>query len=97
MALSCSQKSAELRWITSEHYGEFYFLNCFHSFRTKIKIQSQKKGCKNKDSSSIIMPSEYSKILEFNQYQIPDKALFFIYALFIHHIQKCLQYLCLET
>ena len=46
MALSCSiylKLSALLRGITSELYGEFYYLNCLHSFRTKRKFESHKK------------------------------------------------------
>ena len=46
MALSCSiylKLSALLREITSKPYGEFYCLNCFHSFRTKRKFESHKK------------------------------------------------------
>ena len=65
--LSVKKLSALLRGITSKNYGDFYFLNCFHSFRTKNKLQSHKKVCENKDFFSIIVPSEYTKILEFTQ------------------------------
>ena len=61
-------------------YGVFYCLSCFHSFKTKNKLQSQKKVCRNKDFCSIIIPSEYTKILECNQYQKSDKAPFISYA-----------------
>ena len=69
-----------LRAITSEHHRDFYCLNCLHSFTTKNKFQSRKRACDNKDFCNIIMPSENTKILEFNQNQKPDKALFIIYA-----------------
>ena len=36
--------------------------------------------CKNKDICNVIMPSEDTKILKFNQYQKSDKASFIIYA-----------------
>ena len=36
--------------------------------------------CKNKDFCNVIMPSEDTKILKFNQYQKSDKAPFIIYA-----------------
>ena len=39
--------SALLRGITSKHYSNFYCLNCFHSFRTKNKLQFHKRICKN--------------------------------------------------
>ena len=63
MALFSGKKlSAILRGIRSKHYGDFYCLNCLHSFRTKSKLESHKKLCENKDFCSILMPSEDSKI-----------------------------------
>ena len=55
-------------------------MNCIHPCRTKNKLESHKKVCKNKNFCDIIMPSEDTKILEFNQYQKSDKAPFIIYA-----------------
>ena len=63
--LAVKKLSALLRGITSKRYGNFYCLNCFHSFRTKNKFQSQKRVC---DFCNNIMPSEETKMLEFNQY-----------------------------
>ena len=54
-------------------------MNCLHSFRTKNKLQSHNKACENKDFCNTVMPSEDTKILEFNQYKKPDKAVI-IYA-----------------
>ena len=54
--------------------GDFYCLSCLHSFKTKNKLESHKRVCEN------IMPSEHTKILQFNQYQKSDKAPFFIYV-----------------
>ena len=68
--LSCSIKlSALLRGITSKHDGDFYCLDCLDSFATENKREYHKKVCYNKDFSNIVMPSEETKILEFNQYQ----------------------------
>ena len=39
-----------------------------------------RKVWENKDFCDVIMPSENTKILEFNQNQKSDKALFVIYA-----------------
>ena len=78
--LAVKEISALLRGITSKHYVDFYCLNCLHSFRTKNKFDSHKKVCENKDFCNVIIPFEDTKILEFNQYQKPDKALFIIYA-----------------
>ena len=66
--------------ITSKHKGDFYCLNCLHSFRTENKLKSHEKVCKNKYFCGILMPSEKHKILEFNQYMKSDKIPYIIYA-----------------
>ena len=53
-------------------------LKRIYSFRTK-KLESHKEVCENKDFCYVIIPSEDTKILEFNHYQKSDKALFIIY------------------
>ena len=78
--LAVKKLSALLRGTTFKYHGDFYCLNCFHSFAKENKLQLHKRVCKNKDFCNIIMPSEYTKILEFNQYQKSDKAPFIIYA-----------------
>ena len=67
-------------WITSKHYGNFYCLNCLHSFATENKWESDKKVCENKDFSNFVMASEDTKISEFNHYQKFGKASFIVYA-----------------
>ena len=44
----------------------------------KKKLESQKKECENKYFSEVFMPSEDTKMLEFNQYQKSGKAPFII-------------------
>ena len=78
--LPVKKLSALLRRITSKHYGDFYCMNCLHSFRTKNRLESHKRVCANKHFCSVIMSSEDTKILEFNQYKKPDRALFIIYT-----------------
>ena len=78
--LAVKKLSTLLRGITSKHHGDFYCLNCFHSFATEKKLQSHKRACENEDFCNVNMPSEDTKILEFNQYQKSDKAPFIIYA-----------------
>ena len=46
-----------LREITSNHDGDFYCLNCFHSYRTKNKLDAHKKTCENHDYCHIEMPT----------------------------------------
>ena len=69
-----------LHVIASKHKGDFYCLNCFYSFRTKNKIKSHEKVCKNKDFCGIVMPSEKDNILEVNQSMKSDKMPHIIYA-----------------
>ena len=78
--LAVKKLSALLKRTTSEHQGDFYCLNCLHSFTTEKKLKSHKKVCENKDFCKVIMPFEDTEILEFNQYQKIDKAPFTIYA-----------------
>ena len=49
-------------------------------FRNSKKLELHKKLCENKDFCNVIMLSEDTKILEFNQYRKSDKAPFIIYA-----------------
>ena len=89
MALSYSKKlSALIGGITSKYHGGFYCLNCFRSFPTANKRESYKKVLENKDFCNVVMPSEDSKILKFNQYQKSENAPFVIYA----HLEEIFEY-----
>ena len=46
--LAVKKLSALLRGITSKNKGDFYCLNCFHSFRTKKNLNHVKKYVKIK-------------------------------------------------
>ena len=84
--------SALLKELTSKRDGDFYCLNCLHSFATENKCESHKKVCENKDLCNVVMPCEDTKTLEFNQYQKSDKAPFVIYAdleCLIEKIDEC--------
>ena len=48
-----------------------FCLNCLHSFRTKNKLKSHEKACKDKDFCSTKMPSEKNKTSKLN----PQKKL----------------------
>ena len=76
ITLSCSKNtSALLSERKSKNNCHFYYLNCFHSFRTKSKLELHKKVRQNKNFGNAVMRSEDAKILEFNQYQKYDKAI----------------------
>ena len=67
-------------------------MNYLHSCRTKNKLKSHEKVCKNKDFCEIVMPSEKDNILEFNQYMKSDKIPYIVYAgteSLIRNIDEC--------
>ena len=66
--------------ITSNHKEDFYCLNCFHSYRTKNKLESHKKICENRDYCNVEMPNEANKIVKYNQGEKSIKSPFIIYA-----------------
>ena len=93
MTLSSSEKPISIiKRITSKFCGDFYCQICFHSFRIKSKLELHKKVCQNKDFCNVIIPSEDTKTLEFNQYQETDKVSIFVYAdpeCIIEKIDEC--------
>ena len=64
----------------SSKYCSFLLSELSSFFWNKKKIVSHKKACENKDFFNIVMPSEGTKILGFNQYQKSDTSPFIIYA-----------------
>ena len=69
-----------LRETTPKHVSDFYCWNLLHLFRTKSKLESRKKICKNKTFCGVLKPSEDTVMLEFNQYWKYDNTRFIIYA-----------------
>ena len=59
--------------MTSKHHGDFYCLNCLHSFRTENKAKSHEKVYRKKCFCGIEIPSKNDNILEFNQNMKSDK------------------------
>ena len=72
--LTVKSLSALFRGITSNNNGDFYWLNCFHSFRTENKLKKHKKVCENHENCYVEMPKEDNKILKYM------KVPFIIYA-----------------
>ena len=85
--LALKKSSALLRAIMSKNNGTFCCLNCLYSFRTKIKPESLKKLCQNKDFCGAVM-TEDTKILEFNKYEKSKKTPSIIYADLEYLIKK---------
>ena len=69
-----------LRGITSTHKEDFYRLNCFHSYRTKNKLEVHKKICENHNYCNIEMPNKDNNIIKYNQEEKSIKLPFVIYA-----------------
>ena len=78
--LAVKELASLLTEIISKNNRCFYCLICLHSFKTKRKLQSHKKVCKNKNFCNIIMPTAETKISQFNEYKKSDNAPFFDYA-----------------
>ena len=78
--LTVKNLSRLLRGITSNHDGDFYCLNCFHSYRTKNKLDAHKKICENHEYCHIEMPTEDNNIIKYNQGEKSLKLSFIIYA-----------------
>ena len=64
--LAVKRLSALLRRITSNHNGDFYCLNCFHSHSTKNKLKEHEKVCNDHDYCYLEMPNEDNKMLKYN-------------------------------
>ena len=69
-----------LKRITSKHVGDFYCLNCLHSYRTKNALKKHEKVCNNHDYCYIEIPKEDNKILKYYHSEKSMKVPFIIYA-----------------
>ena len=68
MALFSSTKFIRIiKRITCNHHGDFYCLNCFHSYSTKNKLEAHKKICENYDYCHVEMPTKDNNIIKYNQ------------------------------
>ena len=52
-----------LRSVTSTTHGDFYCLNCLHSYRTLNALRTHKKLCENHDYCNVKMPNEDNKYI----------------------------------
>ena len=77
--LAATNLSGLLQGKSSNHYGDFYCLNCFNSYTTKNKLKEHEEICNNHDSCHIEMPKWVEKILKYNPGEKSLKAPFAIY------------------
>ena len=78
--LAVRSLSALLRRITSSNNGDFYRLNCFHSYCTHNKLRKHERVCNSHDYCHVDMPKEDEKILKYNHGEKSLKAPFIITA-----------------
>ena len=86
--LAVKSLSALLRGTTSNHHGDFYCLNCFHSHRAPNKLKKHERVCNNHDCCRIYMPKEHEKI----KYLSAEKSLkapFIVYVDLEFLLKKC--------
>ena len=78
--LTVKNLSRLLRGITSNHDGDYYCLNCFHSYRTKNKLEAHKKICENCDYCHVEMHTKDNNAIKYNQGEKSIKLPFVVYA-----------------
>ena len=78
--LAVRSLSALFRGITSSNNGDFYCLNCFHSYCTHNKRKKHERVCNNHDYYHVDIPKENEKILKYNHGEKSLKASFIITA-----------------
>ena len=79
---NCPIKSLSrlFRGVTSNHNGNFYCLNCLHSFRTDNALEKHERLCDNNDYFTIEMPTKFNKILKYNHGEKSLRTPFAIHA-----------------
>ena len=78
--LAVKSISGLLKGITWKHNGDFYCLNCFHSYTTEKKLKKHERVCKDHDFCYVKVPNENDKILKYNPGEKSLKVPFIIYA-----------------
>ena len=78
---------ALLRGVSSTHDGDYYCVNCFHSYRTESSLKKHEELCANNNFSLIKMPTEDKKYISSTPGKNTLKNPFIIYADF-----ECLLY-----
>ena len=77
--LAAKTLSGLLRGITGNNLGDFYCLNCLHSYITKNKLKRHRKICENHEYRKLEMPNEGS-VLKYIPGEKYVMAPFVIYA-----------------
>ena len=78
--LAVTRISGLLRGITSRHNGDFYCLNCFHSYTTENKLKKHEKICNEHDFCFLRLPEDDKNFFCYVLGKKPLKFPFIIYA-----------------
>ena len=78
--LAIKNISGFLRGITSNHNGDFYCLNCFHSYISKRKLKKLERVCKDHDFCDTVIADEDNNIFKYKPGEKSLKVPFIIYA-----------------
>ena len=78
--LTVKDLSRLLRGITSNHDGDFYCLNCLHSYRTKNKLEAHEEICENCDYCHVETPTKDNNAIKYNQGEKSIKLPFVVYV-----------------
>ena len=78
--LTVKSISALFRGITSNNNGDYYCLNCFHSYHTNNILKKHERLFGKHDYCRVKMPEENNKILKYNRREKLLKAPFIIIA-----------------
>ena len=77
--LAVKSLPALLRGITSNHHGDFYCLNCFHSYTTHSKLKRHERVCNNHEYCRVDMPKEQERI----KYLPGEKSLTVLFIIYV--------------
>ena len=78
--------SGLLRGIASDHNGDFYYLNCFHSYTTKEKLEKHERIRRDHDFCYVKMSDEDRKILRYNPGEKSLKLAYIICVDFVLNV-----------
>ena len=78
--LAVKSLSRLYRGVTSSNHGDFFCLNCLHSFRTQNRLKEHEILCEDHNYCRPILPFEGKNILQYNSEEkslkIPDRIYF---------------------
>ena len=78
--LAVKSISALFKGIMSNNNGDYYCLNCFHSYRTNNILKKHERLCGKNDYCHVKMPKKDNKIIKYNHGDKPLKDSFIVIA-----------------